>query len=320
MTGSNPSKTFFKLVLRIPSRLEEAVVTFLSRNGALGFSQNLPFEQPHLHFDPVILDLPQVELTAFFDTKPSDKIWEQWRSEFPQIPMDTVQWLEEPEIDWLAEWKKGFRPIPLTSGGHWVVPSWLESPVEPDKSIRIDPGMAFGTGTHATTRMAAQLLYEWSVFNGCYPSQWTKKNERASVSSIGKYSLLDVGTGTGILAILAEKLGFAEIVAHDIDPEALRVARENIAHNNCDRVRVMPEPLTDLNQIFDVVVANIVDGVLLRMQKELMAKVKLGGALILSGILLENEDGFWEQFVVPNALKLQGRLESEGWVALCLRH
>jgi ribosomal protein L11 methyltransferase len=167
-----------------------------------------------------------------------------------------------------------------------VKPTW--EPYEPSSGeiiIDIDPGMAFGTGTHATTKLCLESIS--SIFKRKAP--YAAANQPVRV--------LDVGTGSGILAIAAVKLGAYEVVGVDIDPEAVVVALENASLNRVEtNLHLSTTPLGQISGTFDIVVANILAEELVRLAPQLVAKVSPGGCLLLSGILLEREslvlDGF----------------------------
>ena len=174
---------------------------------------------------------------------------------------------ERADTDWSERWKDHFRPLRL-GDRLWVVPSWHELAAPDDAVvIRLDPGMAFGTGQHATTALCAAWL------------------ERRLVDGPGA-SVLDVGCGSGILAIAARKLGAGRVVAIDNDPIAVEVARENAADNHVD-IETSEVMLADVHGTFDVVVANILSDVLCELAPELTRHTRAGGALVLSGILEE---------------------------------
>lgn len=166
--------------------------------------------------------------------------------------------------DWMQKWKEGFAPLDV--GERLVVaPSW-KRPEQTDRIvIEIDPGMAFGTGTHETTRMCLELL----------EAHWRGGR------------LIDVGTGTGILAIAASKLAAAEIIAIDIDPLAVEVARENIAINQANQSITVREggPGDYAGGAFDVVVANLTAEVIVALMGDLAGCMAATGRMILSGIL-----------------------------------
>jgi len=205
------------------------------------------------------------EIIAYFPSTHYDRLC--------RLGEEVASWLTAPvrltrqaREDWLEGWKKNFRPLSLTPA--WtVVPSWWPAAKNPERRIIIHPGLAFGTGSHETTRLAAVLL-EKLLLPG--------------------YTVLDVGTGSGILAILAHKLGAGQITAVDIDEEALANARENCRLNGCAAaVACSSQPLAALGGEYDLVVANIIAPVLLELAPELVRKLRPGGVLILSGILAE---------------------------------
>ena len=178
--------------------------------------------------------------------------------------------------DWANNWKVHFKPVRI--GERLVIkPTWEEyQKVAGDLVIQIDPGMAFGTGAHPTTRMCLESL-ERICFN----------------ESGGKLPdpVLDVGTGSGVLSIAAALMGATRITAVDIDPEAVRVTRENLELNGvADVVAASTTNLGDLPGEYGVVVANILAEELVRLADQLTAKVAPGGWLILSGILSEKEE------------------------------
>lgn len=172
--------------------------------------------------------------------------------------------------DWLDGWRKNFS-LTLLTEQTLVVPSWQELPEgETRLEIKIYPGQGFGTGTHETTRLAAMAL------------------EKEIESEAGSISVLDVGTGSGILAILAAKRGADRVVALDIDEEALANARENCAHNQVnEQISLVSHPLTRIEESFTLIVANIIAPILLQMAPEFPRLLKSGGRLILSGILVD---------------------------------
>lgn len=177
--------------------------------------------------------------------------------------------------DWSTSWKVHFKPLRV-GRRLLIVPTWEEAASLPDDLVlRIDPGMAFGTGGHETTRLCLELL---------------EKIMDAAPLLVSP-SLLDLGTGSGILAMAASRLGAGRILALDIDPEAVAVARENLALNDlAENVECGTIPLESLEENFDIILANILAEELVRLAPDLSARLNPGGSLILSGILAEKEE------------------------------
>lgn len=260
-------------------------------HGALGMSEALEFEQPEGEETVHTRLAHERKIDVYFEAPPPPQLIEAFRATFPASRVDARA---EQNKDWLAEWKKGFKPVEL-AGGHWVVPSWCESPVDARKSLFIDPGMAFGTGTHETTQLVARALL--------------------GIGEEHKSTFLDVGTGTGILAMLAHQLGFKSLTATEIEDDARRVAHENFERNGCTHVQMSERQIEDLPAAaYDVVVANIIDGVLVRLRETLLARVRPGGWLILSGIIREREPEFLKGFTLPSGRAWDLRSEQGDWL------
>lgn len=181
------------------------------------------------------------------------------------------------ERDWANEWKKYFRPMRI--GKKIIVtPPWEKPDADPDDTVIVmDPGMAFGTGSHETTRLCLALL-EKHIPRGC--------------------RMLDVGTGSGILAIAGAKLGASSVFCCDLDPEAVRVARENAAFNGCPDIRCEVSDLLKnvdtANGAYTFVTANIVSDIILRMTDDLPKYILPGTKVVLSGIIAERENDIRE--------------------------
>lgn len=258
-------------------------------HGAAGISENLAFVQTNEAYDPVLVETDDVTIQVYFETSPSRELLAEIEQQYPEA---RYQVFKEENKDWLAEWKKGYKPFEI-AGGVWVVPSWIPVPAEAKAAIKIEPGMAFGTGTHETTRLAAQLI---------------AKHLRPRVS------VLDVGTGTGILAFLAELLGARECIGVEIDPEARRSARENVELNK-SKVKILDEQVDEIQDTYDWVIANIIDGVLAQIQTDLKRVTKPGGYLLMTGILQERESGFLERFD-QSGMRLVERMQLGEWIGL----
>jgi len=289
--------SYFRVRLsQVPDVLEAEVTQLAFQRGANGVSEALQFIQPDLTYDPRIIHRRAKDLDVFFTEPISPDFYKDLQEHCPAL---TWQVYEEENRDWLEEWKKGFEPFCLV-GPYWVVPSWLQAPPECQFPISIDPGMAFGTGTHATTKMAAHFVY---------------KITQEFKDHLANWSFLDVGTGTGILAMLAKRAGLGQVLGIEIDAEARRVARDNLRINNLhEDIEISDLQIEEISKENAIVVANIVDGVLIQIRKELLKAVKPGGHLFLTGILLEREDHFLEKFIEKSNLQVHRRLENEDWV------
>ncbi|MBM3365690.1 MAG: 50S ribosomal protein L11 methyltransferase [Betaproteobacteria bacterium] len=202
------------------------------------------------------------------------------------------------EQDWVRVTQAQFDPIPIGKN-IWVVPSWHAAPVPDALVLELDPGLAFGTGSHPTTRLCMEWL-EQHVQAGC--------------------SVLDYGCGSGILAILARKLGAERVDGIDIDPQAISAAHDNAQRNQCDQVRwFVPGDyaLARAGTRYDIVAANILSGPLKLMAPMLASRVAQGGAMVLSGILARQADELIACYAPYIALSIAA--EREGWVALAGR-
>jgi ribosomal protein L11 methyltransferase len=197
---------------------------------------------------------------------------------------------EVPEQDWVRLTQSQFEPIAIGKR-IWVVPSWHDAPDPQALILELDPGLAFGTGSHPTTRLCMEWLEE-SVSSG--------------------QSVLDYGCGSGILAILANKCGAAPVVGVDIDPQAVESARLNSERNHADVAYALPDDCPAGQ--YDIVVANILSNPLKLMASMLCAKVKTGGRIALSGVLARQADEV--AAVYRPWIDIGVWREHEGWVCL----
>jgi ribosomal protein L11 methyltransferase len=273
---------WLELSFSVPSDLADLIAADLYAIGCLG----LNVEEREL--DTFILPDPDAQIPTSYHIKAyfpqeSDPAaltrqlhelqqnYPDWETVQPQQSMVAQE-------DWAEGWKQYFTATRF--GTRLIVkPTWEEwSPVGNEVVINLDPGMAFGTGSHETTRLCLEAIATLFDRGPCG-------------------SLLDVGTGSGILAMAAAGLGAAPILANDIDEEACQVARDNIAQNGLDAsITVTAEPLEVLTGAFNVVIANILAEENVRLAKHLIARLAPDGTLLLSGILREKEayvrDGF----------------------------
>lgn len=198
---------------------------------------------------------------------------------------------EVAEQNWVRLTQSQFAPIRITDG-LWIVPTWHEAPDPQAINLILDPGMAFGTGSHPTTRLCLQWLWE-------HPPRGQ--------------SVLDYGCGSGILAIAAARLGAAAVTGVDIDTQALEAARHNAGANGVAALRLLHSGEA-LSEEFDCVVANILTNPLCVLAPLLAARVRPGGRIILSGVLESQAEQVISAYAPHLALRV-GAID-EGWVRL----
>lgn len=256
-----------------------------------------------------------VTLRAYFDVAPDvEKLRQQILHhlkliDLPEFALRRVESQIIADQDWMAEWKKGWEPL-FIGERLLISPSWkLDEIKATDRVIiQIDPGMAFGTGTHETTRGCLELLERY----------WPPESENAA--------LLDVGTGTGILAIAAHKLASAracqhfKIAAFDLDPEAIEVACENALINGVsDAIEIEVNELSSYpGQEFDVVLANLTADVILLLASKLATVMKPQGILILSGVLREQGNDVIAALTADGLDVIETKPDGE-WITIALR-
>lgn len=201
---------------------------------------------------------------------------------------------ETENTDWENEWKKYYHPI--AAGERLViVPAWQDyDPAAEEVIVRIDPGLAFGTGTHESTRLCLGLI-----------EQYLRAGD----------AVLDVGTGSGILAIAAKKLGAAQVRGLDIDPVAVRSAGENALMNGVE-IEFETAEIAGEKGSFQLIVANIVADVILSIAPDAFKRLSPGGLLIASGIIREREGEVAEALRAVGFTQVESRAEGE-WCALC---
>ncbi|MDE6472100.1 MAG: 50S ribosomal protein L11 methyltransferase [Clostridia bacterium] len=199
--------------------------------------------------------------------------------------------------DWVESWKENYKPI--HAGRITIVPEWIDYiPQDGEHIVKIDPGMAFGTGEHESTKMCLQLLQALGIE--------------------GK-SVIDVGTGSGILALASAKLGAKFVEAYDIDDNAVKSAKANAMLNDLsDKLKVDNANLLDKTTgKFDIVLANITADVLITLSATLGDYLKNDGVVIISGIILKREDDVKNAFINAG-YKIIERVNMGEWVAFKL--
>ena len=294
----------------------DAVSNEMLRLGAAGTQildrADLPDPEKPVHnwelMDQSVIDnMPEdVQVKAWYQEDETPVILEKLRAFLPslreicQFDLGTlaVSVQSVQDTDWNENWKKYYKPF--RAGKHLVIkPSWESwDAQEGDLIIEMDPGMAFGTGTHETTALCVELIEDY--YKGG--------------------SLLDVGTGSGILALCAAKLGANDITAVDIDPDAVRVAKENAERNGvADKIDVREGDLIQgLDRHFDFAAANILAPIVKILLAPMYKHTVPGGLFICSGILREQEEDVCAAITAAGYTLLEVRRKND-WVAMAAR-
>jgi ribosomal protein L11 methyltransferase len=291
-------KTWVELAVEIHPSLVEAVSSFLIEQGSPGVIQEELPGPAHRKKERII---------AYF---PNDRGFrakgEKIRSFLLSVSrLQPGSFAFHPRVikeeRWAENWKSNFKPLRITPR-LVVKPPWEEYRKQRGELvIEIDPGMAFGTGTHPSTQMCLQAL------------------EEIMLSSPHPPSMLDVGTGSGILAIAARKVGVRQVLAIDIDPVAIDCARKNAALNNINRgIDFRVGSPDGLRRNFAIIVANLLPQELLKVAPFLPKRMSSGGTLIISGLLRGQEKESISAFAEQSLEILRSR-ESRGWACLVLR-
>jgi len=212
-------------------------------------------------------DPEQVLLLAYFPDRPG--LEAELRHTLAWLDGVEVERTQVPDVDWVARFREGFQPF--VAGGFWIAPPWsAQPPLAGLRSLLVDPGRAFGTGTHETTRLCLAVL-----------------ESLAATGRLGR--VLDVGTGSGILAVAARLLGATLVAAIDDDPEATASARRHARLNHVDFGLVLGDGGAPFHPgAFDLVLANIQAPVLLAKRDQLCSLCAGGGRLVLSGLLQDD--------------------------------
>jgi ribosomal protein L11 methyltransferase len=278
---------FVELTLIIPEDAHESLVSLLTSKGSIGFIEE---DTRLIAYFPATF--PAAKLAAELRLY-KEVLKESGREDAFDFSLKTI-----PDQDWNESWKKEFKPLDVGER-FTILPPWEER--RPGRiNLIIDPGMAFGTGHHETTRSCLVLMEKYE-------------------SQLSKDRFLDIGCGTGLLAIAASKLGFQEILAVDTDPLATKAARMNGDLNAVLSIDIREGSITAAEGNFDCITANIISGVLVLMADQIAGRLKHNGAAILSGILSEQTEE-----VVAAAFKAGLRLVEKypdgKWVSLVLEH
>ncbi|MGQ7262747.1 50S ribosomal protein L11 methyltransferase [Vreelandella sp. V005] len=227
------------------------------------------------------------------------RIESAWSEQMPGESCPTIEYELLADRDWEREWMDDFTPLRMGQR-LWIVPSWHEPPEADAVNLILDPGLAFGTGTHPTTALCLEWLDELAV-----------------AGHLAQQTVLDIGCGSGILAIASLKLGAVHADATDIDPQALQASRDNAERNGIEASELTlyyPEQLRDGGN-YPIVTANILAGPLIELAPMIAGHVAPGGRLALSGILANQAEDVYDAYAAQG-IAMDEPVTREGWVRL----
>ncbi len=307
MTAKEPEK-WLKIEITASTELIDALSNFLEETGAQGvFSEALL--QPQTNELPETGDTEVIQ--AFFpsDVRSEKRIYsirkylKSLEEIFPDIdaPVLSTEIISDP--DWGEQWKKYFKPIRVCKN-IVVKPTWERyMPASRDIVVEIDPGMAFGTGQHASTRMCMEAIEDVILKD----------------RSIVEWRVLDVGCGTGILGITAAKMGAGDVICVDNDPKATEIAAENAAINEVqDRLRIWNKDAAGITEPRNLIIANLTTKLLTKLHAQLVRLLMPAGYLIISGIV-EPDIPVIEEHFIAAPLARHHMLTEKEWVCYVLR-
>jgi ribosomal protein L11 methyltransferase len=249
---------YYELTIRSSEKIQEALIHRLLELGCLGvFEQDDSF----IAYFPDSLDINTITNEL--------RLMQTILKKAEPARVLTFDHALLPEQDWNESWKKGFVPIEVGKQ-FTILPPW-EKPTVNRINLIIDPGMAFGTGHHETTRSCLLLM---------------EKNSDLSA----KKSFLDIGTGTGVLAIAASKIGFQRIIGVDTDPLAVEAARKNIEFNKVYNVEIREGDITRVQGRFDLITANLFSTLLVQSASAISYHLNTHGIAILAGMMIGQQD------------------------------
>mgnify|MGYP000987500220 CR=1 FL=1 len=278
------------IVITVPEN-EDYVSDILYQAGATGLAIEDPkdimelsqekTDWDYVDHNLIKIDLDKISIKAYFsESQDLDRIIgfikEKINDNYGELTFNEID-----DNDWAESWKKYYKPRRI---GEKIIikPSWESADIQPgDLVVELDPGMAFGTGTHETTIMCTEAL-----------ETFVKPGDR----------VYDIGCGSGILSIVSAKLGASKVIGVDLDPTCIEVSNENIVNNNVeDKVQVIQGNLLDvIDEKADVIVSNIIAEIIVKMSKDLKEFLVKDGIFIASGIIIEKISMVKEALVENN--------------------
>lgn len=295
---NRPPKTWVQLTINAPARQADLIAAFLASVPVDGVEQTAP---------PPDEEAPAREdINCYLSPGPDFEARNEEIKEFvkrfntllPEAEQINCHYSEVIEEDWNAGWKEHFKPFKL-SKRLVIKPTWVDFKAQgAELVIEMDPGMAFGTGLHATTRLAVRLIEK--IFSG-HPSPGTA---------------LDVGCGTGILGMSCVLFGAEKVIGVDNDPDAREAARANIAHNGLRAYSIIDDDLKAVSGEYNLVAANITCDILTMLVPDLVRCLAAGGDLVLSGILAGEQSEAMERNIISRGLTLVELCRDGEWVGM----
>lgn len=278
--------SYYEVTITVPAESKDALANRLNEMGCLGITDLE--ERIIAYFDGQCeVALMKEELTAFREVLKTSGL----------DPEFTFACVNLPDKDWNEVWKKNIKPIDVAEI-FLILPSWEKE--HPDRiNLVIDAGMVFGTGHHHTTQSCLLLIKRY-------------------MDRHAKDRFLDIGTGTGILAICASKLGFREVIGVDIDPLAIEAAPRNISLNRLDNISIREGGITAADGTFDFIAGNLLSEIIISIVPEIAARLRDSGTVLLSGIMLGQEDEVIAK-MEQAGLKCVEKVVADIWVSLVFR-
>lgn len=274
---------YYEFRISVAEESRDAIINRLSEMGSTGFHEK---DEMLLAYFEDQADIASIcdSLERFSDVLRSSRL----------DPAFTFEYSILPETDWNENWKKSFEPIDIGEN-LTIIPSWLTKTTN-RLSVIIDPGMVFGTGYHETSRACLVLM------------------EKISKDS-NRERCLDIGTGSGILAISAARLGYGHVTAIDIDPMAIDAAQRNVQENGLESVTVREGDIFSVDGQYDLIVANLLSGILIDIAPDIFSRLNPDGMAILSGMLSGQESNVIAAYEA-HGLVLRETVTSGTWVTL----
>ena len=284
-----------QLKLTCPASDLELVEDLLLELGALSLSLGDAADEPI--FEPLPGDTPvwsESIVTATFDeSSDPERLAQALLARLPASIASTLIRDSLQERDWEQAYRDHFKPLQCADR-LWIVPSWIDPPDAQAVNLRLDPGLAFGTGSHPTTALCLAWLAE---------------------QQLADLDLVDYGCGSGILAIAAIMLGARQVLAVDIDPQAIDASRANMERNAIAAERItLYLPQEDPGDITDLLMANILAGPLIELAPQFASRVRPGGKILLSGILISQVTDI--QFAYGKFFQLDPARHFDEWACI----